>query len=334
MNNLISRLKHHNKPNRLEHYKPKRSEEEKSNKSEYKSLFINHEFYKSLENSNYKTICNNYDEKKNDFNKIFNEIFNLSIENFEIQNIKGKDFNKKLFTFLYYIYTNFDNPEQFFTHCKFNKILIDKIFNRNTNSKTWNEKKNNNNHFFSEIHYHFLSRIMFIINEILEKKKWIDEEPYLKFLELLLFILEQEAITGIFLIDSGVSLQSIIINIGNDNDSSIDYNNIYISNSHIIEHVTRLRSMNEESRNNIGTRSRNNLIPIRKTKTGIRGIGRTSQMKKISKRKELGKIDRKFHSIMGGKKNKKLKKTKKIKQRQNKGKTKAKQRQNKDKKSK
>ena len=29
--------------------------------------------FTSLENSNYKTICNNYDAYKNDFNKIFNE---------------------------------------------------------------------------------------------------------------------------------------------------------------------------------------------------------------------------------------------------------------------
>ena len=60
--------------------------------------------------------------------------------------------------------------------------------------------------------------------------------------------------------------------------------------------------MNEEARNNIGTRSRNNLKQIRKTKTGIRGIGRTSQMKKILKRKESGKIDTNFDLIMGGKK--------------------------------
>lgn len=338
MNNLISQSKHHDKPkrhgvlnrnsstNELKKYQEKK----KSNNSEYKSLFINHEFYRSLENSNYKTICNNYDAYKNDFNKIFNEFFNLNIEDFEIQKIKGQDFNKKLFTLLYYSYTNFDNPEQFYTHCKFNQILIDKIFNRDNNSKTWNENKDNNNHFFSEIHYHFLSRIMFIINEVLEKKKWIDEEPYLKFLELLLFILEQEGITGTFLIDSSVRLQSIIINTGNDNDSSIDYNNIYISNSHIVEHVTRLRSMNEELRNKIGERSRNALIPKRKTKTGTRetretrGIGRTLQMKKISKRKESGKIDTNFDLIMGGKKNKKLKKTKKN---YKKGKTKAKTKQ-------
>ena len=41
--------------------------------------------------------------------------FNLNIEDFEIQKIKGKDFNKKLFTLLYYSYTNFDNSEQFYT---------------------------------------------------------------------------------------------------------------------------------------------------------------------------------------------------------------------------
>lgn len=351
MNNLISHLKHHDESKRhggvsnrnsSTNELKKHQEEKKSNNSEYKSLFINHEFYRSLENSNYKTICNNYDAYKNDFNKIFNEFFNLNIEDFEIQKIKGKDFNKKLFTLLYYSYTNFDNSEQFYTHCKFNQILIHKIFNRDNNSKTWNENKYNNNHYFSEIHFHFLSRIMFIINEVLEKKKWIDEEPYLEFLEFLLFILEQEAISGIYSNDSGVSLKSIIVNIGNDNDSSIDYNNIYISNSHIVEHITRLRSMNEELRNKIGERLRNALIPKRKTKTGTRetrGIVKTSQqMKQISKKKESGKkesekkesreMDTNLELVIGGKKNKKLKKTKKN---YKKGKRKTKQKQNKSK---
>jgi len=222
------------------------------NLNEYDSLFINKEFNKNL---NEYTINCKYDSKTilTNFNSTFEKIFDFKFEDLKSQYIKGNDFNKKLFTFLYYFYSNvYGNDLSFYTNCEFIQILIKKIFNKDNNSKTWTENKKNHNSHFSEIHYHFLSRIMFVIEAILKEECWAEEQPYLQFLELLLFTLEQEAITGIFKVDSSVRLKSLIITMRNDKDSSIDYNNAYISNSHLVEHVTRLKVITNEARFNIG----------------------------------------------------------------------------------
>ena len=229
-----------------------KNEEFNKNLNEYDSLFINKEFNKTL--NGYKNNCL-YDSKKilTNFDSTFENIFNFSFEDLKNQYIKKKDFNKKLFTLLYYFYSNvYGNDIDFYTKCEFIQILIKKIFNKDNNSKTWTDNKKNNNFHFSEIHYHFLVIIMFVIKAILKEGYWREEQPYLQFLELLLFILEQEAITGIFKVDSSVRLEAIIIAMKNDKDSSIDYNNVYISNSHLVEHVTRLKVITNKARSTIG----------------------------------------------------------------------------------